>query len=152
MLIPLVAKAALAVALLFGGQPEVQYDSFASNYDSLNKSPLSNKLGIDSLREEAGRYAKGSLLEVAVGTGIQTAYYDWSMLDSYTGVDTSREMLRLAEDRFQSDKHTLAPAVPVKFEYMDASSLTYGDKQVSSYICVCLSMYVQLIAHDDTYV
>ena len=152
MLIPLVAKAALADTLLFGGQSEVQYDSFAGNYDNLNKSPLSNKLGIDSLREDAGRYAKGSLLEIAVGTGIQTAYYDWSTLDSYRGVDTCREMLRLAEERFQSDKHTLASSVPVKFEYMDASSLTYGDKQVSTYICICLSMYMQLITHDDTYV
>ena len=76
------------------------YDAFAMTYDVLDSGTLSKALGIDAMREKAGALIKGgNVLEVAVGTGLQAAYYPWEKITSFTGVDVSSSMLEQARQR-----------------------------------------------------
>ncbi len=61
------------------------YDRYADGYDILNSGKVSESLGIDLLRKLAGEKVFGNVLEVAVGTGLQTEYYDWNKISKYTG-------------------------------------------------------------------
>lgn len=80
-------RAATAVALtFFSSQPIYnEYNRFASTYDGLNGGTVASNFGIQSLREEAGHFATGNVLDVAVGTGLQNSFYDWTKIMSYTG-------------------------------------------------------------------
>jgi ubiquinone/menaquinone biosynthesis C-methylase UbiE len=72
------------------------YDKYAETYDALDGADSSIKsFGIDKLRSEASSFLSGSVLETCVGTALQSKYFDWSAITSYTGVDSSAEMLRL---------------------------------------------------------
>lgn len=80
-------------------------------------------MGITGLREDLAALARGHVLEVAVGTGRNLVYYDWSgvvasvegggaddsktrkqeeeRLRSFTGVDISGDMMGVARDRLR---------------------------------------------------
>lgn len=92
-------------------------------------------MGITSLRERLGQRASGHVLEVAIGTGRNMAFYDWSTavgsspssdivvsrrkapdqmpMVSFTGVDVSTDMLSVAIEKLPSAIPSLDGAAPV---------------------------------------
>ena len=107
-----------------------QYDSFSTTYDKLNGGFASNALGIDEMRRLAGDYVSGDVLEVAVGTGLQSQYYDWSKLRSFTGIDTSEGMLLEARNRIPLSAVNAKSDVLIRLQSMDATSIEYPDDKV----------------------
>lgn len=83
-------------------QAESRYDSYASSYDQLDGGDLSSKLGIDQARREMVKEARGHVLEVGVGTGLNLASYDPSKVSKLTLVDVSDGMLKEARERVRS--------------------------------------------------
>lgn len=106
-----------------------KYDSFSSTYDTLNGGSLTNALGIDDMRKEAAHFVTGKVLEVAVGTGLQSQYYNWQALTSFTGVDSSEGMLIEAKNRIPllASRNS---KVKVDLQQMDTKQLKYPDDQV----------------------
>lgn len=72
-----------------------KYDRFARWYDCVEGVP--DLLGVKRLRRSLLRGASGSVLEVAVGTGKNLAYYPPER--RIVAVDLSREMLKVARRR-----------------------------------------------------
>ena len=81
------------------------YDSFSSKYDVLDGGSATEVLGINAMRVKAASFVKGNVLEFAVGTGLQSTFYDWNQISRFTGVDNSEGMLSLARQRI--------PALPI---------------------------------------
>ena len=50
-------------------------------------------LGIQKLRSRLVTQATGQVLELAVGTGLNLPLYNAALIDAYTGLDLSPEML-----------------------------------------------------------
>jgi methyltransferase OMS1, mitochondrial len=94
------------------------YDSYASHYDALDGGTASTILGLDDARAELFRRATGNVLEIGVGTGLNLAKYDTSLVTSLTVVDVSEGMIREARTRADS----LNMGIPVRFVTADATS------------------------------
>ncbi|KAG5185215.1 S-adenosyl-L-methionine-dependent methyltransferase [Tribonema minus] len=75
------------------------YDTFASSYDGLDGSIMAQGLGIDQLRQIMTSTARGRVLEVAVGTGLNLPYYRRDRVSQIDAVDLSPSMLAQAEQR-----------------------------------------------------
>jgi ubiquinone/menaquinone biosynthesis C-methylase UbiE len=110
------------------------YDSFSSTYDTLNGGSLTTALGINDMRKEAAHFASGKVLEVNVGTGLQSQYYNWEALSSFTGVDSSEGMLIEAKNRIPSLASTSNSKVKVNLQQMDTTQLQYLDDQFDTVI------------------
>jgi hypothetical protein len=82
-----VVGSAIAGLLLSADMSATPYDQYSPDYDRLNGGSAAKYLGIDEMRQRAAEYTQGDVLELAVGTGLQTTYYDWSRVRSFTGVD-----------------------------------------------------------------
>jgi ubiquinone/menaquinone biosynthesis C-methylase UbiE len=103
------------------------YDRFSSSYDELDGGEATELLGINKMRKLASNYVRGNVLETAVGTGLQTQFYDWDKIVKYTGVDISEGMLsqarqRLGDRNIDNTKIDLAVADVTK-------KLAFGDNQ-----------------------
>jgi methyltransferase OMS1, mitochondrial len=109
------------------------YDSFSSTYDIIDGGAVASVLGIDGLRAEAGRNVGGDVLEVAVGTGLQSQYYDWSKISSFTGVDASEGMLQEATRKIPSLAAPY-PKVKISLRSMDAEKLTFDDDKFDTVV------------------
>lgn len=72
---------------------------YVENYDGLDDGPLASSLGMEKQRKEILDNAAGKTLEVGIGTGINLKYYNFSNLESLTGVDLSRKMLEQAQKK-----------------------------------------------------
>ena len=72
---------------------EQSYDEFAQSYDNLDGSSVTTRLGIDDLRRIMTASADGRVLEVAVGTGLNLPYYNWSKVTRIDAIDFSEPML-----------------------------------------------------------
>lgn len=75
------------------------YDEYAASYDSLDDGPLASLLGMDGQRQRLLSRAKGDVLEVGVGTGINLKFYDTSQVHSLTALDISEKMLEQAKSK-----------------------------------------------------
>ena len=96
------------------------YDSYAQNYDSLDGGSASTVFGIDKARSTLFSQAKGSVLEIGAGTGLNLENYNTSQLQSLTLLDISEGMLSQAQQRISS-----LPGfseIPIKFILADATS------------------------------
>ncbi|KAH7349556.1 methyltransferase OMS1 [Plectosphaerella cucumerina] len=94
-----------------------------------------NAMGITSLRQKLGDRASGHVLEVAMGTGRNLVFYDWSVLapvrcdtgeaarrpprrqgkphlTTFTGVDVSSDMLGVAVEKLSSQVPGLRDLTP----------------------------------------
>lgn len=101
-------------------EAETAYDSYAASYDELDGGKAADMLGLDQARSTLFRQARGSVLEIGVGTGLNLEKYDASKLESLTLVDVSQGMLGEAKKRVQT-----IPAlqnIPVRFIQADATS------------------------------
>lgn len=121
---PLLSPSALAVDY---------YDAnVAAKYDKLDGGPAADALGLNRLRDEAGSKARGSVLEVAVGTGLQARHYDLAAVTAYTGIDLSPSMLAQARAKWAAE-----PALAAKrpeLVVMDAASLAYPTASFDSVV------------------
>jgi methyltransferase OMS1, mitochondrial len=98
------------------------YDSYAPEYDRLDGGEISIRLGLDEARSELFHKAKGKVLEIGVGTGLNFAKYDPNQISSLTVVDISQGMLEQARSRAK----TLGLSFPVDFVKADATSELVG--------------------------
>ncbi len=101
-----------------------KYDRFARFYDWAELAP--ELLGLRRLRRKLVENAAGNVLEVAVGTGKNLAYYPKGV--RLTGVDLSRGMLSKARTR--ADRFGLAG----QFEIMDAEHLPLADESFDTIV------------------
>ena len=98
-------------------EASVAYDSYAANYDVLDGGKASSALGLDDARASLFRKAKGKVLEIGVGTGLNLSKYNTSQVSSLTVVDISEGMLEEARARAAS----LDLTIPVQFVKADAT-------------------------------
>jgi len=80
------------------------YDAYASSYDELDGGPIASFLGINSARSLLLNNAKGRVLEIGVGTGLNIDKYNFSP-DGVTSVvflDISEGMLQQARARAEN--------------------------------------------------
>jgi len=97
------------------------YDTYSNYYDKLNGGQYTKFLGIDDMRYKTGTYVFGDVLEVAAGTGLQSDYYPWEQIKTYTAVDSSKGMLD--ELKARVSKNSRARTTDVKFLTADAGNL-----------------------------
>jgi len=100
-------------------QASKSYDTYASTYDDLDGGSIASSLGIDDARKNLLRSAKGNVLEIGVGTGLNLESYDYDSIDSLTLVDISEGMLSQAKLRL---KEKQGGDTPIKFVQADATS------------------------------
>lgn len=98
--------AVLAASCFVGLRPlasrgESNYDAFAPTYDVLDGGQAAVELGFEALRRKAVARARGDVLEVGVGTGLNLPLYDWAGVRSFVAIDASAGMLDLARARAQ---------------------------------------------------
>ena len=96
------------------------YDSYADNYDALDGGKASSVLGIEEARSSTFCLAKGDVLEIGVGTGLNLGLYDPTRIKSLTLLDVSTGMLEQAQKRIASLPSL--KEIPVKFVRADATS------------------------------
>eukprot|EP00798_Chlamydomonas_sp_ICE-L_P012750 gene12750-16000_t len=99
------------------GEVQKAYDSYAATYDGLDDGSLAELAGFPELREE--QLAK--VVRVAVGTGLNLAYYNYDAVESLTALDLSQGMLDEASKRAAAK----LPSRPVKFVQGDAAALPF---------------------------
>jgi methyltransferase OMS1, mitochondrial len=107
-----------AASALSPEEASAAYDSYAYTYDDLDGGPASSALGIDEARADLFRKARGRVLEIGVGTGLNLAKYDLSKVTSLTLVDISEGMIQAAKDRLA----TMEVGIPIDFIRADATS------------------------------
>ena len=100
------------------------YDAYASTYDDLDGGSAAAVLGIDAARSALLSKARGHVLEVGVGTGLNINRYNFASGDeggvtSLTLVDISEGMLKEARAKVENLK--LPPGVKVEFVRADAT-------------------------------
>lgn len=110
----------LAGRALTPKEAEAAYDSYAASYDILDGGMAADVLGLDEARSTLFREARGSVLEIGVGTGLNLEKYDPSKLESLTLVDVSQGMLGEAKKKLQ--KIPGLQKIPVRFIQADATS------------------------------
>lgn len=86
------------------------YDSYSAGYDELDGGTLADLLGFTKLRKKAVSLARGRVLELGVGTGLNLPLYYYfssdsvdndSSVTSLTAVDLSTGMLSVAARRIE---------------------------------------------------
>jgi ubiquinone/menaquinone biosynthesis C-methylase UbiE len=97
-----------------------QYDSYSSSYDLLDGGKASSALGIDQARNLLLQKARGNVLEIGVGTGLNLDSYDKTQITSLTLVDVSDGMLREAAARVKTLPQL--QGIPVRFVKADATT------------------------------
>jgi ubiquinone/menaquinone biosynthesis C-methylase UbiE len=93
------------------------YDTYASSYDELDGGSAASILGLDEARSKLLQQAKGKVLEIGAGTGLNLSKYTASV-SSLTLVDISQGMLQQAKSRATAIKLTF----PIEFVKADATS------------------------------
>lgn len=96
-------------------EASVAYDLYAKNYDDLDGGSASSALGLDDARVALFGKAKGKVLEIGVGTGLNLAKYDKNRVTSLTVVDISEGMIQEAKEK------TKSLDIPVEFVRADAT-------------------------------
>jgi ubiquinone/menaquinone biosynthesis C-methylase UbiE len=107
---------------------EASYDRYAKSYDDLDGGAVADSLGIAEARTKLIGSAKGHVLEVAVGTGLNLGQYKFasspSAMDGVTSLtllDISDGMLSKAKTKIE--ELSIPSYVKVKFIKADATSL-----------------------------
>ena len=126
-MLPLIAtdliSSQVALAGEYNDETRQLYDKSAREYDKLDGGLAASALGFDAMRAKLISQARGSVLEIGVGTGLNLPYYDFKSISDLVGVDLSTGMLREAQRRAES----LGPR-SIKLIQADATALplAYG--------------------------
>ncbi|EJK67690.1 hypothetical protein THAOC_11242, partial [Thalassiosira oceanica] len=111
------------------------YDKYAANYDDLDGGGLASSLGIDDARRKLLGTARGDVLEIGAGTGLNLPCYDFDNLRSLTLVDISDGMLSQARRRVEQD--ATLDGTKIKFVRADATSelsSLFGDNRFDTVV------------------
>ena len=108
-------------------QASKSYDNYAATYDNLDGGSIASSLGIDDARKSLVSKARGHVLEIGVGTGLNLESYNFndSSIKSVTCVDISDGMLNQAKARIQQMKSTgiiKDDSISIEFVKADATS------------------------------
>ncbi|KAL9190446.1 hypothetical protein ACHAXT_007657 [Thalassiosira profunda] len=104
-------------------QASQSYDRYAPSYDALDGGSAASSLGIDAARAKLLQRAKGNVLEVGVGTGLNLQSYDFDRISSLTVVDVSEGMLSQARERAREMQRAgKMGATKIEFAKADATS------------------------------
>jgi methyltransferase OMS1, mitochondrial len=120
--VPIITSPNKSADALTPDQASQSYDTYATTYDKLDGGSIATSLGIDEARNKLLRMAKGDVLEIGVGTGLNLASYRFGEdgVTSLTLVDISDGMLSQAEARIQ--QMNIDKNVPIQFVKADATS------------------------------
>ncbi len=129
------ATSTLFISTLFGrskgtraitsSEAEISYNKYAKTYDDLDGGSIADSLGIEEARNKIIKQARGDVLEVAVGTGLNLSKYIFSPspadgVTSLTLVDISDGMLAKAQAKLNAID--VPSFVDVKLIKADATS------------------------------
>ena len=107
---------------LTADEAAVDYNTYAASYDQLDGGAAATALGLDGARAALVGQAKGRVLEIGVGTGLNLAYYQWSQIDSLTLVDISPGMLTECREKYQyMVNQGTSKLPPIEFVTADAT-------------------------------
>ena len=111
------------------------YNRYAATYDWLDGGNTGNNkddslgvaswLGLPQARADLIGQARGHVLELGVGTGLNLPYYNWTQLESLTLLDVSPGMLHQAQDKWQALQASHSqqqPLPPIRWVQGDATS------------------------------
>lgn len=96
------------------------YDIYSETYDNLDGGSPASALGIDEARTKLLGLARGDVLEIGVGTGLNLSSYKLEGIKSLTLVDISEGMLSKAKARV--DQLDIEKNIPVKIIQADATT------------------------------
>ncbi len=105
--------------------PRRFYDKFAPSYDGWMQ--LFDRLLLGDGRRRIGARAGGRILEIAIGTGLNIAFYPRAA--QLTGVDLTPAMLAIARRRAQ------ALGRQVAFHLGDAQALPFAGERFDAVVC-----------------
>ncbi|KXZ44811.1 hypothetical protein GPECTOR_62g926 [Gonium pectorale] len=131
------------------------YDKYSGTYDELDGGAAAEALGFPQLRQELLREARGHVLEVAVGTGLNLPYYSWgpqrqeppgqgqqkgpgqeapapSGVTALETVDLSPGMLAQARRRVAAAE--ALSSRPISFTQADVAALPFPDSSFDSVV------------------
>ena len=133
--VPIIAKK--SAEGLTPDQASQSYDTYAATYDKLDGGSIATSLGIDEARTKLLGQAKGEVLEIGVGTGLNLASYQFGegAVTSLTLVDISSGMLSEAQARIQ--QMNIDKNIPIKFIQADATSelvTTFGENRFDNVV------------------
>ena len=77
-------------------EAQEKYDTYATSYDEIDGGVASELFGIDTARKLLIQQARGKVLEVGVGTGLNLQYYNRDQMTSLDVIDISDGMLQEA--------------------------------------------------------
>jgi methyltransferase OMS1, mitochondrial len=112
-------------------QASTDYDAYAPSYNGLDGGQASSLLGIDEARSLLFQKARGDVLEIGAGTGLNLDKYDASRIKSLTLLDISEGMLqqaRLRVDQLSSSSSSSSflssrlQKIPIRFVRADATT------------------------------
>ena len=83
------------------------------------------------MRQQASKSVNGDVLEVAIGTGLQSEFYNAKNIKSFTGIDLSEGMLKAAKQKLSN---TLSTVQSRQLEVMDAQELSFKDESFDTVI------------------
>ena len=102
----IVSSTATSANAITPEQASKSYDNYAATYDNLDGGSIASSLGIDDARKHLLSKARGNVLEIGVGTGLNLESYHFDSIQSLTCVDISEGMLAQAKARIQQMKST----------------------------------------------
>jgi len=96
------------------------YDSYAADYNQLDGGAAASLLQLGDARSRLLEKAKGDVLEIGAGTGLNLDRYNRNLIKSLTLVDVSSGMLEEARKRTES--LSSLRSIPIKFVVADATA------------------------------
>ena len=111
---------------------QLSYDTYSVKYDDINSGIATKILGIDEMRSKASDYVNDNVLEIAIGTGLQSEFYDWNRIKSFSGIDNSVGMLDQANNKINTINKN--KNIPIELKSMDAKKLSYESNKFDTVI------------------
>lgn len=116
-------------------QPQQQADTgitsrrfFAANYERMSRNSSESKF-MEPLRKEIVREARGTVLEVGAGNGLNFAYYDPARVERVEAVEPDTAMIHYANERVKTAR------VPIAITQAPVEHLPFADDTFDSAVC-----------------